>query len=778
MSNARNERPDEGMDRAVRLVPVNAAPPANPDPYGAFVGYGSADAPSDFGIDLLEYWRTIYKRRWLILSIVSAIVAIGLVRTLMQTPLYMSTARIQIDYQSAKVVEGGNVTANESGYDYDFLKTQYELIQSRAMAERVASALQLGRDTDFLKPHGTSLLGLFSGLGSASSESEAGSENKGASSSASNDADAASIVLGNVQVRPVPGSRLVDVSYSDTDPARAQRIANAYADAFIASNLDKRFEANAYAKTFLEDKIAQLKIRLEDSEKSLLDFAQKEQIVEVSEKSSIAENNLAAANAALGNLVSERIKNEQLWKQVESADAINLPQLLTNSVIDGLRGKRNELVTEYQEKLETFKPSYPAMVQINNKIKEIDRQLASEVKTIKASYKAAYESALSQETELKARIEKLRADVIDLQKRSIQYNILKREVDTNRGLYNGLLQRYKEVDIAGGVGANNVFVVDRGQLPGRPYAPSLPRALLLSLVLGLGAGFGIAFLIERLDDTVHSPEEIEKISGLAGLGVIPKIKGETSVEQALTDPRSTVSEAYRSLCTALQFSTDHGLPKTLMVTSASAGEGKSITSLAIARHFATMGMKVLIVDADLRNPSLHKKLGLDNAIGLSNYLTGSCTPPEAFQASPVANLAFMASGPLPPNAADLLSSARLHSLLSVGLEVFDLIVLDGPPVMGLADTMLLSNAASATVFVVAAGQARTGLVRGALRRLQTSRAPLIGTVLTKYNAKAAGYGYGYGHSYGDYAYSYGGHVSQADKPNANPQLPNSAASSG
>lgn len=756
MSNARNERPDEGVDRAVRLVPVNAAPPANPDPYGAFVGYGTADSPSYFNIGLLEYWRTVYKRRWLILSVLISVVALGLIRTLMQTPLYMSTVRLQIDYQAATVVEGGNVTANESSFDFNFLRTQYELIQSRALAERVASSLNLGRDPNF----GMSR--------DASSEPKSGSNNVAS----------ASIVLGNVQVRPVPGSRLVDVSYSDTDPARAQRIANAYADAFIASNLDKRFEANAYAKTFLEDKIAQLKIRLEDSEKSLLDFAQKEQIVEVSEKSSIAENNLAAANAALGNLVSERIKNEQLWKQVESADAINLPQLLTNSVIDGLRGKRNELVTEYQEKLETFKPSYPAMIQINNKIKEIDRQLASEVKTIKASYKAAYESALSQETELKARIEKLRADVIDLQKRSIQYNILKREVDTNRGLYNGLLQRYKEVDIAGGVGANNVFVVDRGQLPGRPYAPSLPRALLLSLVLGLGAGFGIAFLIERLDDTVHSPEEIEKISGLAGLGVIPKIKGETSVEHALVDPRSTVSEAYRSLCTALQFSTDHGLPKTLMVTSASAGEGKSITSLAIARHFATMGMKVLIVDADLRNPSLHKKLGLDNAIGLSNYLTGSCTPPEAFQASPVENLAFMASGPLPPNAADLLSSARLHSLLSVGLEVFDLIILDGPPVMGLADTMLLSNAASATVFVVAAGQARTGLVRGALRRLQTSRAPLIGTVLTKYNAKAAGYGYGYGHSYGDYAYSYGGHVSQADKPRANPQLPNSAASSG
>lgn len=778
MSDARNERSDEGAGRVVRLVPANTALPANLDPYGTFVGYGAGDAPSNLGIDFLEYWRTIYKRRWLILSILSAFVALGLVRTLMQTPLYMSTVRLQIDYQTAKVVEGGNVTADQNSYDYDFLKTQYELIQSRAMAERVASALKLGRDTDFFKPRGASLLGLFSGLGGSASGSAAGNEGPGNTpstepSNGPSDADAAGIVVGNMQVRPVPGSRLVDVSYSDTNPGRAQRIANAYADAFIASNLDKRFEANAYAKTFLEDQIKQLKLRLEESEKGLLDFAQKEQIVEVNEKSSIAENNLAAANAALGNLASERIKNEQLWKQVASADAINLPQLLTNSVIDGLRGKRNVLVTEYQEKLETFKPSYPAMVQIDNKIKEIDRQLANEVKTIKASYKAAYESALSQETELEARIKTLRADVIDLQKRSIQYNILKREVDTNRGLYNGLLQRFKEVDIAGGVGANNIFIVDRGQLPGGPYAPSLSRSLLLSLMLGLGAGLGAAFFIEHLDDTVHSPEEIEKISGLASLGVIPKATAGGSPEEALFDPRSAVSEAYRSLCTALQFSTDQGLPKTLLVTSASPGEGKSITSLAIARHFATMGMKVLVVDADLRNPSLHKKLGLDNSIGLSNYLTGGCTPPEAFQASPIANLAFMASGPLPPNAADLLGSARLHSLLSIGLEVFDLIVVDGPPVMGLADAMLLSNATSATVFVIAAGQARTGLVRGALRRLQIGRAPIIGTILTKYNAKAAGYGYG--HSYGEYAYTYGGQLPASDKKNANPQLSNSRA---
>jgi len=270
----------------------------------------------------------------------------------------------------------------------------------------------------------------------------------------------------------------------------------------------------------------------------------------------------------------------------------------------------------------------------------------------------------------------------------------------------------------------------------------------------LGLGLGAAYVLEQFDDTIRSAEEIERTTGLATLGIIPKVGDVVAIETELTDPRSPLAESYRSLCTALQFTTESGLPKSLVITSAGPSEGKSITTLAIARHFATMGLKVLAVDADLRNPSLHKKLGCDNAIGVSNYLTGACTPPEAFQVTEIPNLAFMASGPLPPNAADLLGNPRLLSLLSVGLEVFDLIVVDGPPVMGLADAALLSNAAAATVFVVGAGQARMGLVRGALKRLQFGSAALIGTVLTKFDAKAAGYGYGYGYGHG-YGYGYG-----------------------
>ena len=336
-------------------------------------------------------------------------------------------------------MEGGNT---EDFSDYQFMQTQYQLLESRTMAERVAVSLNLSKDA-----------------------------------------------VGGITVSPLKDSRLVDLSYTDSDPARAQQIANAYADAFIGLNIDKRFQANENAKVFLDDKIQQLKRRLEGSEQALIAFAQKQQIVanDVSEKSSITETTLAAATTELSTLISERTKNEQLWRQAEATDALNLPQLLTEGSIGDLRKARSELEIEYQEKLKTFKPSYPVMMQIRGKLDEIDRQLATEARAMKDSLKASYEASLARENELKSRVEVLKRELLDLQKRSVQYNILKREVDTNRELYSSLLQRYKEVDVAGGAGSNNVFVVDRAQ-PGEPSSTPLLSSLLKVTCTGAGAG--------------------------------------------------------------------------------------------------------------------------------------------------------------------------------------------------------------------------------------------------------------------------------------------------
>jgi capsular exopolysaccharide synthesis family protein len=559
--------------------------------------------------------------------------------------------------------------------------------------------------------------------------------------------------MGGRAVKPITGSRLIDISFTDPSPQRAQRVANAFGEAFINFNLDKRLESNAYAKTFLDDQIKQLKIRLQDAEKAMIDFAQKEQLIASNDKDSKASSAYDQASSALNAATAERIKNELQWKQVEAATAINLPQLLMNGTISGLRAARGTLTAEYQEKSTTYGPNYPAMAEIKSKIAEIDRQLAAEVKTIKASYKAAYEASLAQEQELKKQVTTTRNETLDTQKRSIQFNILKREVDTTRTLYESLLQRFKEVDVASGVGVNNVFVVDRAQLPGGPSYPVRSGFLRNALVAGLLAGVGLAYLLEKLDDVVHTTEEAESLSSLTTLGVIPKVR---SVEAETADPRSGLCESYRSLCTTLQLATAEGLPKALLFTSAMPGEGKSLSCLLVAKQFSAMGLRVLLIDADLRNASLHKKLDLDNSVGLSNYLTSGCTPSEAIQkVGDKQPIFFMSSGPLPPNSAELIGSLRMQYLIDVTTRTFDLVIVDGPPVMGLADTPLLTRSVKTTVFIVAAGQTRKPALQSALKRLTLARTNIIGMVLTKFDASMGrqhGYAYGYGYGYGGAGY--------------------------
>ena len=701
-----------------------------------------------------EYLRILFNRKILILSITAACVAIGAFRALTTTPEFTSSLRLQID-RNVKIIDSGATSAENE--DPDFMRTQYQLLQSRAIAERAVSELNLGADAGFLKSRGFSLLGTVTRLfGSKSANnSQIPQASNSQISQEESDRAAVQVVLANRAMKPVVGSRLIDLTFTDPNPERAARVVTGLGNAYIQSLLDKRFQANAFAKSFIEDKLKQLQLRLQESERAVLDFGQKEQIITTSEKTSIAETNLATANAALSTIIGERIKNEQQWKQIENADAITSPQFLQNGVIAGLRDRRNALVADYQEKLEMFKPSYPAMVQITNRIKETERQLASEVQTIKASLKATYVASLTQEREIRDRVDGLRGEVLDLQKRSIQYNILKREAETNRTLYDNLLQRYKEVDVAGGIGQINVFVVERAEVPQVASSPRVLRDMGISLLLGLLIGIAGAIVLEKSDDRIRSLEDMETVTGLPTLGVIPKVGSGRNVETEIFDARSELSEAYRSLCTSLHFATEHGLPKTLLVTSSSAGEGKSTSSIAIARHFATLGMRVLLIDADLRKPSLHEKLGLANSTGLTNYLTGNATPPETFQKTSIPNLTFMPSGPLPPNAADLLSGSRFLSLLSVGMEAFGLIVIDGPPVMGLADAQLLSSAAAATLFVVGAGKVRKNAIRLALQRLQFSRGLVLGSVLTRHGAERGyGYGYGYGDGYG-YGYGYG-----------------------
>ncbi len=699
------------------------------------VVYEEISSGAVFAANIRALVKLAARYRWLICAVTMLVFAFGTVYTAMRTPLYVASVRLQIERQGDQII-GSARSAPADPLPHGFLRTQFELLKSRSLAERVAVKLDLAHSTGFLVPNGWSVVRLLRTFPSSSAAHEP---------SAGQRQDAAGeIVARNVSVRPVAGSRLVDLTYKDPDPARAQLIANTYARAFINASIDKRLKSDGIAQTFLKERVEEHRRRLEASERALVQFSERAKLGATRDATSIAEANLAAANEALGRLALERVDAEQRWQQVRRSSHTDLAQFLDHEVIRDLRRQRKQLSKSYEEMRETFKPSYPAMRQIANKVREIDRQLTAEVAAIKSALRGAHDMAVAREGEMKARIEELRKRVLELQKSEVRYNILHRETETNRRVYDALLKRAKEIDVAGTAASSNVFIVDPARRPKLPSEPNVARAMALSLAFGLGLGFVLAWAHAKLDDRIHDSDDAEETTGLVMLGAVPLVKGDGRFGEELFDPRSLTLEAYRSIASALELSGSVGRPASITVTSTGPGEGKSATSFALACQFAGLGRQVLLVDGDVRMPSLHKRFGVDNSAGLTSFLDGQALPRDLIQPTPIDRLALLPSGPLPANAVNLLGNGRLHNLIAVESQHFDLIIVDAPPLLGLADAQLIADATAQTLFVCAAGDQRKGAVRRALRRLRLSRATLAGGVLTKL---VVGRGDEYGYSY-------------------------------
>lgn len=697
---------------------------------------------ADDEINLLEYWHILLERRWVVMGVAIGVFALALVFTLLATPIFRASSTLQIERETLKIMDVEGLTPTESPMDRDFYQTQYELLQSRSLALRVIQDLKLTAHPEFSK--------MLAKLDARQSDAKSG----GRADGKARERALIDPVLKALTVEPIRNSRLVRVNFDAADPVLAARVANAYSEAFISSNLERRFNASSYARKYLEERLAQLKGRLADSEKALVDFATREQIVSVGEgQPSLDAQNLAELNTSLAQAQGARIRAEAVWKQATSGSAMGLPQVVASPLIQKLRETRAVQSAEYQQKLRTFKADYPDMQRLSGQLAETDRQIGLEVRNIRDAIHAEYAAARQQEALLEARLSSLRGNVLDLQSRSIQYNILKREAETNRQLYDGLLQRYKEIGIVGNVGANNISVIDTAEVPDRPHSPRIPLNLAVGLLLGGFAGVLAAFLLHHLDRTIHTPQALAKAVPLPVLGAIPRLAEGTSPAQAAQDLRSAFAESYRSVRTALQFSTAHGLPRTLLFTSPGPGEGKTTSSVELARNIAQMGKRVALVDGDLRNPSVHRVMELANGVGLSNLLAGASELDAAIRASDVPGLSVVTSGPLPPNPPELLAGDRLNDVLAMLQDQFDVVIVDGPPVLGLADAPLLAHQVEATVLVSAGDATRIDHLQGAYNRLRGSQARVLGTLLTRFNVNRKGDAYGYG---GYEYYSYGG----------------------
>jgi polysaccharide biosynthesis transport protein len=702
-------------------------------------------ARTEDGSLLRHYLLVVRRRKWLILGSTLLVALAGLIFTLMITPQYTAETTVEIQRDTYKITGVEGVEPETTPTDMEFYQTQYGLLRAESLAQRVATDLRLFDNPDFF--------GMF-GSAEAAEWFEDGRLRAGAPPREVRVQKAGEILRENIGVAPVRLSRLVSLSFTSPDPALSARVANAWAEHFIKMTLERRFEATSYARRFLEDRLNQLRTRLEGSERALVGYAAREGIVNVGaptagtqgggeggERSIIADD-LMAINRELAQATADRITAQSRLQ----ASGRGLQESLTNETIGGLRRTRAELSAEYSSLMVRFEPGYPAAVAVRERIEQLDRAIEREEARVRNSIRGTYDASVQREASLAGRVGQLKGDLLDLRRRSIQYNIYQREVDTNRELYNALLQRYKEIGIAGGIGVNNVSIVDPARPPEVPSSPRLFLNLLMSLLAGAGLGFVLAFAREQIDDAVVDPSEVENALKLPMLGAIPKSR-EGDLVKALDDRKSDVSEAYLTVQTNLSFSTTHGVPRTLTVTSTCPGEGKSTTALALASSLARTGSRVLLVDGDMRSPSVHKLMQLRNDRGLSNYLAGDDNLPSLIQASESRHLSIMPAGPQPPSAAELLSGERLDALIRALLERFDYIVVDAPPVMGLADAPLLGAHVEGVVFVLESHSTKVTPARVAIGRLRSAHASIIGAVLTKFDSKRGSYGYGYG--YGD-----------------------------
>ncbi len=705
----------------------------------------AAAEPLDQTLHLRDLLRVFLKRKWTILAIFATSALMAVVLTYLAPPVYRASTTIQIERFTPQVFNYKDVAPVET-YDYDsadFYYTNYELLKSRTVAERAAEDIGLrksagGTGTDEAAltpeeaPRGNFLHEFFNMLRGTQ-------QPVAVDPAAQKDSAVVGAIQGSLTVEPVRRSRLVRLHFDSTDPFFAAKAVNTIAQAFINITLERRFEASAYAKTFLEEKLLQTKAKLEDSERELVRFSRDLEIINIDEKQNVYSQNLQEYNTAVAKAEQERIKAEVVHKQAqENPESLALVQ--DNKNIQALKQAKARLDAEYQDNLKIYKPAFPKMQQLQGQVQEVDRQIGAEIAEIRKAVRSNFVAARSQEALLRGRLAEAKQQLLDLQQRTIRYSILKREVDTNRSLYDGLLSRLKEVGVAGGVGINNISVVDKAQVPLFPFKPNLSRNLSLGLIIGLLVGLMVAWLLEHLDDSIRFVEDVERETGAPVLGVVPKLKpaeAGTSKQLGLSphmDPTSAFSEAYRSVRTALQFSTASGAPRRMVVTSSSKDEGKSTTALALAINFAQMGKPVLLIDADLRNPVLHKQLGVDNSRGLSNYLAGSVAPLEVVHRTEVPNLFVMTTGPLPPNPVELLSSMKMLNLLSQCEERFAHVIVDAPPVIGIADAIVLCNQVENSVFVIESGKTRKGHAKAALRRLQQAGVHPLGVILTKIDA--------------------------------------------
>lgn len=618
-------------------------------------------AKAQDNLDLREFWRTLKRQKKTVFGLIGVTLLLTLVFTLLSSPLYRATATLQVERETTKVIDTNFLSPGDIRDTRDFYQTQFELIKSQALIERVIDQLQL---TDEIIRK--SLLGKIKALlmpEQANSKSAL-----------------AGAIIENLDIEPIKNSRLVAVHFDGSNPEKSADVANAIVDTFVKMNLERRFQVTGEAQEFLQTRIKEAKIKLQETEKALNEYAREKGIIKLDDKES------TTSSHTIMRLSEELVKAESEAIIIET-DATRRGEL------DSAR-KRAELLRD----------------------------------------------ALSKEE----------AKALSLQDSRVTYNTLEREVATNQALYQGLLQRLKEINVAGGADNNNLIMIDKAQPPLKKHKPNLSTNLAFASILGLLLGIATAFMREFMDDSVKDINDLERQTHLPVLGIVPAARESDPKKLAqlvLNSPKSTLAESFRSLRTTLRFKLrEEQGPAIVFITSARANEGKTTVAMNLASAFAHAGNKVLLIDADLRNPTLHKLIGSREQRGLVRYLSGEHSMEGLAQASNVPNLDVIMAGTPPHDPSELLANPKMEAMLQAAAKNYDIIIMDGPPILGLADAMILSSLATLTILTVHASETRIPTVVNAIKRLRESGARVSGLLLNQVkDAERLGYGEDYYH---------------------------------
>jgi succinoglycan biosynthesis transport protein ExoP len=707
---------------------------------------------------LYDYLIILRKHQWLILAFMLAVVTIVSITTFRMKSVYVATTRIELDRENSSVLP----FQGADSYDYladseSYIETQSKILTSETLA------LQTIRNTAlYTRPEYSSQSGTSDAIASGSLANQKRPPEL-------------SQFLGNLAVHRVPNSRLMDVSFESTDPQLAAKIVNAHISTYIEQNFRSRYEATAQASSWLADQLNELKIKVQKSEDALIAYERQNQIWTLDDKKDMSSQRLSDANRQLTDAQSERMKKESLYQFAKSGNLDAVPQVQNNAALMDLLRKRIDLSSQYNDALSQYGPNFPRVQRLQTQLKDLDSSVEREKQRIVDVLESDYKEARQRESMLSAELDQQKSAANQMAERLVEYNILKREAEANKTLYEGFMTKLKETAISASLRSSNIRIVDPAMIPTTPARPAKTRNVALAFLVGLVGGIGLALLREYLDNTVKTPDDVETIARLPSLAVVPLFAGTSGngrrngllasssnghdkrielVAQHL--PKSQMSEAFRALRTSILLSQADHPPQVILVTSALPREGKTTAAANLAVTLAQLGDRTVLVDADLRKPGVGRLLNLGSGkyAGLSSFLTGVSSLDLVSVPHPaIPNLVAIPTGPLPPNPADLLSSHKLAEAIAELRTKFKFIVIDSPPVMAATDAVILSVHVDGVLLIVRSGETPKEAFARTRELLGSVKCRILGVVLNAVDSTAPDYYYSY--RYYPYSYGYG-----------------------